>query len=65
MIKLTETIQIVVIKKNLPVGTLRQVFFCLRPRTQPHPPYILYTCRSILIHTERGMGGGELNQREG
>jgi hypothetical protein len=48
------------LKKLAFKGTLRQVFVCLRPRTQyPYPP--LTHCIPvyiILIHTQRGGGGG-------
>ncbi len=38
-------------------GTLRQVFICLRPKTQHPPPYTLYTCTPyIYLHRERGRG---------
>ncbi len=47
--------------KNLTCkGTLRQVFICLRPRTQYRSLHI--RAYNILIHTGKG---GELNQREG
>jgi hypothetical protein len=41
--------------------TLRQVFFCLRPRT-PYPPPL--TC-CIRVFTQGRGKGGQLNQREG
>jgi hypothetical protein len=46
------------------IGTLRQVFICLRFRN-PHP--LLRHCirvYRILIHTGGGGGGGDFNQRE-
>jgi hypothetical protein len=47
-------------------GTLRRVFFCLRPIPLPPPPPPTHciSVYSILIHKGKG-GGGELNQREG
>ncbi len=50
-------------KKLTCKGTLRQVFICLRPRTPPQPPYTLYTCMLILIHTGRGGGRVEPERR--
>ncbi len=51
-------------KKFTCKGTLRQVLICLRPKT-PYP--LLTHCirvYSMLIHTGKGGGGGELNHRE-
>ncbi len=50
--------------KNDLKGTLRQVFFCLRPRI-PYPSLLTHCLRvyRILIHTGKG-GGGTVNQRE-
>ncbi len=47
--------------------TLRQVFICLRPPPlllphTPPPPYTLYTC--ILIHTGKGVRGGDLTREQ-
>jgi hypothetical protein len=55
--------QNVVIKKLTCKGTMRQVFFCLRPTT-PYPLTHCIRVYSILIHPEKGGRGGELNQRE-
>jgi hypothetical protein len=55
--------QNVVIKKLTCKGTMRQVFFCLRPRT-PYPLTHCIRVYSIPIHTEKGGRGEELNQRE-
>jgi hypothetical protein len=52
-------------KKFTCKGTLRQVFFWLRPRT-PSPLYTLYTCiQYTYIHTGKGEGGAvEPERRE-
>jgi hypothetical protein len=53
-------------KKMTCKGTLRQVFFCLRPRTPHPPPYSLNTCiQYTYSHREGGGRGGRFNQREG
>jgi hypothetical protein len=43
-------------------GTLRQVFYCLRPRTLPPPPYTLYT-RKQYTYSHRKGGRAEPERR--
>jgi hypothetical protein len=53
-------------KKLTCKGTLRQMFYLSEaPYPILPPPYTLYTCIQVLIHTGKvGVGGGA-NQREG
>ncbi len=53
------------LKKLICKGTLRQVFFCQRPRTPPSPLHIVYVYKVYLFTQERGEGGGAFNQTEG
>jgi hypothetical protein len=51
-------------KKMTYKGTLRQVFFCMKPRTpNPLPLHTVYVY-TVYLFTQRKLEGGELNQRE-
>jgi hypothetical protein len=55
-------------KKLTCIGTLRQVFICLRPPPPsydplPPPLYTLYTCL-LFTYSHREGEGGEFNQRK-